>query len=181
MFFSIRPRRSRWSLVGLGLSLLLLGTCVGLQGLKSAASRPSMAPRAPAAVDPRLILHRRTTSISGAIGGGVSVDGTLTPSLPGLNTIRLHILLPGRQVGLGGRVGLVLSMPGMAMPPVHVTLNAESGDYRGSVALPMFGRYRAEVDAATASGRYTGAISLIMPLTLAAIPTGASAARPYGA
>jgi hypothetical protein len=84
---------------------------------------------------------------SGIIAGGVPVDGTLRPSLPGLNIISLRILLPGRQVARGGRVSLVLSMPGMSMMPVHTTLTASGQGYRGRAILPMFGSYRARVDA----------------------------------
>jgi hypothetical protein len=178
MFFSLQPQRTRWSIVGLGVSLLLLGTGVGLQGLKSVGSRPSSAPTAPTALDARLVLHRHAVPFSGIIAGGVTVDGTLWPSLPGLNTISLRILLPGRQVARGGRVSLVLSMPGMAMRPVHATLTARSQGYRGSVALPMFGRYHAQVDASTAGGRYRGAVSLTLPLTLASLSPGADSARP---
>jgi hypothetical protein len=178
MSLALRPHRARWSILGLGVSLLLLGTGVGLQGLTSVDTRPSSAPPAPPALDPRLVLHRHAVPFSGSIAGGVSVDGTLWPSLPGLNTLSLRILLPDRQVAHSGRVHLVLSMPGMAMRPVPATLIARSQGYRGSVALPMFGRYRAQVDASTAGGRYMGAFSLTLPLNFASLPTGAGSARP---
>jgi hypothetical protein len=175
---STRRHRARWGIAGLGASLLLLGAGVGLQGLKSADSRPSSAPTAPTALDPRLVLHRQTVPFSGTIAGGVSVDGTLWPSLPGLNTISLRLLRPGRQVARADRLSLVLSMPGMTMLPVHATLIASGQGYRGRAILPMFGRYRARVDAAIASGRYTGVLNLTLPLTLATLPTSADAARP---
>jgi hypothetical protein len=41
----------------------------------------------------------------------------------------------------------------------------------------MFGRYRAQVEAMTAGGRYSGAFSLTMPLTLASPPTSAHSTR----
>jgi hypothetical protein len=178
MFFSLQRQRTSWSLMGLGLSLILLGAGVGLQGLQSAALRPSRAPAAPTALDPRLVLHRHPVPFSGTIAGGVAVDGTLWPSLPGRNTISLHLLLPGRQVARDGQVTLVLSMRGMAMRPVQATLTASSQGYRGSVALPKFGPYHAQVDATTAGGRYTGAVNLILPLTLGSLPPGARSVRP---
>jgi hypothetical protein len=177
MSFALRLHRARWSILGLGV-LLLLGLALGLHGMTDASSRAAGTLPAPAAVDPRLVLHPHAVPFSGSIAGGVSVDGTLWPSLPGLNTLSLRILLPGRQVAHSGRVHLVLSMPGMAMRPMQATLTARSQGYRGSIALPMFGRYRAQVDAWTAGGRYAGAFSLTLPLTLASLPTGAGSARP---
>jgi hypothetical protein len=164
--------------VGLGVGLLLLGAGVGLQGMKSADSRPNVAPTVPTALDPRLVLHRHTVPFSATLDRGVSLNGTLWPGLPGLNTLSLNILLPGRQVTGGGRVSLVLSMPGMAMIPVHATLIASGQGYHGRAILPMFGSYRARVDASTDSGRYKGALSLTLPLTLAAHPTSDDSARP---
>jgi hypothetical protein len=178
MTISTRLHRSRWSVVGLGASLLLLGTGVGLQGMKSADSRPNVAPSAPTTLDPRLVLHRHTVPFSATLDRGVALNGTLWPGLPGLNTLSLSILLPGRQVARGGGVSLVVSMPGMPMVPVHATLTASGQAYRGRAILPMFGSYRARVDASTASGRYKGALSLTLPLTLAARPTSDDSARP---
>jgi hypothetical protein len=178
MTFSIRPQRVRWSLVEFGLSLLLLGSGLSVHGMKRADSQSVLAPAATPAVGPRLVLRRQTVSFSGTIVSGVSLGGTLSPGLPGLNTISLRILLPGRRVARGGRVSLVLSMPGMAMRPVRATLTASSGDYHGRVAVPMFGRYRAQVEAATASGRYTGIFGLTLPLAFASLPTSDTPARP---
>lgn len=176
MAFSAQSRPFRWSIAGLSLSLLLLGASTGNLGLKGAESRPSSTSTLPTTVDPRLVLHRQTVPFSGAIAGGVSLDGTLSPSLPGLNTISLRILLPGRRVARGGQLHVVLSMPGMAMVPVRATLTANSHGYRGRVVLPMFGRYRAQVDALTPGGRYTGAVILTLPLTLSALTDASVAA-----
>jgi hypothetical protein len=115
---------------------------------------------------------------SGTMAGGLSLGGTLSPGLPSLNTISLRILLPGRRVARGGRVSLVLGMPGMAMRPVRATLTARGQGYRGRVAVPMFGCYRAQLEAATASGRYAGIFGLTLPLTLASLPTSSASARP---
>src|SRR5438270_13473758 len=97
MTFSTRSRRPRWGIVLPGLSLLALGSGLGLHGMTSAQSQPSPAPARAATVDPGLILHRHAVRISGTLGSGVSLEGTLSPSLPGLNTVSLRILLPGGQ------------------------------------------------------------------------------------
>jgi hypothetical protein len=166
MIFTIRPHHFPWSIVGLGASLFLLGTGLGLHGMTSTDSRPSTDPTLSTTGGPRLILPRHTVPFAGTIDGGIVCYGTLSPSLPGVNTITLSLRPPGRLAARGGLVSLVLSMPGMAMRPVKATLIASSEGYRGSAILPMFGRYRAQVDASTADGRYTGALSLTLPLTL---------------
>jgi hypothetical protein len=146
--------------------------------MKRADAPSFLAPAATPAVVPRLVLRRQTVPFSGTIVSGVSLGGTLSPGLPGLNTISLRILLPGRRVARGGRVSLVLSMPGMAMRPVRATLTTRGHGYRGRVAVPMFGCYRAQVEAATASGRYTGTLSLTLPLAFASLATSGAPTRP---
>jgi len=165
-----RPWRARWSVVGPGLGLLLLG--VGLLGLRSADSQPRSAPVVATSGHSLLILRGGPTPFAGALGGHATLRGTISPSLPGLNTLTLRIDLPGGRVAWGGHVSLVLTMPGMAMLPVRATLTASSQGYRGSAIVPMFGRYRAQVDATTASGRYHGAVSVALPLTFASPPAG---------
>jgi hypothetical protein len=178
MIYSARPQRIRWTVAGLGLSLLLVGAGLSLQGMTNANSHPSSAQTPPLTVDPRLVLRPQAVPFSGTIAGGVALGGTLSPSLPGANTITLRIALPGGRAAQGGHVSLVLSMTGMAMRAVHATLTASGQGYRGSAVLPMFGRYRAEVDAMTAGGRYSGAIGLAMPLSLASSPTGGQVTHP---
>jgi hypothetical protein len=99
-------------------------------------------------------------------------------NLPGLNTISLRIVLPNRGVVRGSPISVVLDMPGMAMPPPRTALTARGADYRGHVVVPMFGRYRAQVDATIAGGRYTGTVSLNLPLTLASPTASGRVARP---
>jgi hypothetical protein len=64
------------------------------------------------------------------------------------------------------------------MRAVHATLTASGQGYRGSAVVPMVGRYRAEVDATTGGGRYSGAIGLTLPLSLALPPTGGKGTHP---
>jgi hypothetical protein len=170
MTFPARPRHFSWSITGLGLGRLLLGSFLGLQGMTSAPAPPSAAPARAATVEPRLIVHQEFVPFAGTITGGATVAGTVRPSLPGMNTLSLRILLPGRRAAQGGTVTLALSMPGMAMLPEQATLTASGGSYRGSVVLPMFGRYRARVAAVLAGDRYTGSLGLVLPLTLASLP-----------
>jgi hypothetical protein len=153
----------------LAAALLVLAGYAALQSTGYADSRPRSAPARPAA-DARLVLRRHAEPFASTIAGGVVLNGILSPSLPGVNTIRLTIRLPGRQPARGGRVHLVLTMPGMAMPPVRATLVARHHGFGGSVALPMFGDYRAQVDADLDGGRYRGSLNMRLPLVLNAHP-----------
>jgi hypothetical protein len=170
MTFSAQPERSLWGIVGLGMSLVLVCTGFCLHDMTSARSRTSTLPPYAGSVNPHLVLHPQAVPFSGTIGGDATLRGTLTPSLPGPNSIDLSILIPGRGTAWGGRVVMVLIMPGMGMQPIRTTLAAGRRGYEGTVALPMFGRYLAQFDALTAGGRYTGTLSLNMPLTFASGP-----------
>jgi hypothetical protein len=178
MIFSLRPYRIPWSFVGLGMSLLLIGAGIGVQGMTSANSRPSTVPTLATPVDPFLVPNRQTVFFSGTIADNATLNGTISPSLPGLNTMSLNIMPARRQVAWGGQVTLVITMPEMAMPPVRATLSATRQGYRGMVALPMFGTYRVQADASTGAGQYTGAFSLTLPLTLGSLPPSDHSAHP---
>lgn len=161
-----RRRRAWLSMAGLVVSLLLLGGFIALHNTGSAESRPSSVTARPT-VDPRLVLRRHAEPFSGTIDGGLMLSGTLSPSLPGVNTIHLTIGRAGQHPARGSRVTLVLTMPGMVMAPVRATLAARAHGYSGSVVLPMFGTYRAQVDAIFHGGRYRGSLTMRLPLALA--------------
>lgn len=172
MLFATRPLRFRQSVAGLYASILVLGSYAGVHGLITANSRPSSFPAAPA-VDPRLVVHSHAVSFSGSVDG-VAITGTLSPSLPGSNTIHVSIVLPRYQPALGGAVSMELTMPGMAMPPVRTTLQARSDGYCGTISLPMFGTYRAQVDALLKHRRHRGTLNVTVPLIFGPFPTGDS-------
>jgi hypothetical protein len=111
-------------------------------------------------------VHAHVTPFSGTFAGDVLLTGTLTPSLPGLNTLSLSIRLPSGQAAQGGKVALILSMPGMTMLSIRATLSAHGHGYEGHVPLPMFGPYRAQVAATALSGHYTGTLRLTLRLLL---------------
>jgi hypothetical protein len=160
---ALRRSRRRCALLGGGLVLVLAGL--------AAAALPVLRPQPLAAshainetVDPRLILRARTLPVAGNMSGGVRLAGTLYPALPGPNTLRLTVLGPLGAALRGARLSLVITMPGMAMAPLRAPLPARGQGYGGAVTLPMLGRYRAAVALTTPAGRYSGALTLAVPL-----------------
>ncbi len=117
-----------------------------------------------AAIDPRLILHARTSGVSGVLEDGVRVDGTLYPARPGPNMLRLTLRGACGVMVPVVRVAVVVTMPGMAMPPLTTTLARHGRAYAGVIRLPMFGNYQARLVVGVPEGRYTGAIVLTVPL-----------------
>jgi len=104
------------------------------------------------------------------LAGGVRVDGTLYPALPGPNTLRLTLRRASGATASAARVTVVVTMPGMDMPPVAATLAAHGRAYTGVIRLPMFGDYQARLVVRTPAGkRYMGVIALTAPLDVAAV------------
>lgn len=98
-----RVRRRRGGMLVGGVLAVMLGLgCVAL-GAGSSWSRWSRvdAPAATPTVDPRLIVVPRTAPIQGALSGGVRLRGTLSPAIPGPNTLRLWA-----SNGVGARIGV---------------------------------------------------------------------------
>jgi len=122
------------------------------------------APAAIPTVDPRLVIVPRTAPIQGALSGGARLRGTLSPAIPGPNTLRLRASDGAGARIEGGRLRLVVTMPGMRMRPIVVTLQAHGEDYSGTLPLPMFGLYRATVVVSKAERRYTGPVTLVLSL-----------------
>lgn len=121
-------------------------------------------PAAAAPAQPLLILWPRTSPIAGTLSGGWAVRGTLAPSLPGANTIRLAVRLPSGAAATAGSLTLTATMPGMIMPPVTAVLHARGGGYTGTLALPMFGDYAAVITLRSPEGRSSGTVDLRLAL-----------------
>ncbi len=153
-----------WTGLGaLAISLLLVG-CGGRVG--AGAAEPAR-PGPTGASRGALVVRGHTQPIGGTLTGGARVSGTLYPALPGVNMLHLRIEGPGgRGAGVAGRLEVAASMPGMAMSPTMATLVERVGDYQGTIALPMFGRYVARIVVVTPRGRRQGTLTLDVPLAL---------------
>ena len=153
-----------WAGLGaLAVGLLLVG-CGGRAG--AGATDPAvLGPRS--ASRSEVVVRGHTQLVAGTLTGGARVSGTLYPALPGVSMLHLWVTNPGgRGGGVTGRLEVAASMPGMAMPPATATLVERVGDYQGTIALPMFGRYVARIIVVTRRGRRHGAVTLDVPLAL---------------
>jgi hypothetical protein len=121
-------------------------------------------PAATPTVDARLILHPHASSIDGALQGGVRLHGTLSPTLPGHNTVDLVAQGIGNPSTSQGRITLSATMPGMAMPPVRATLAPHGGHYTGAFDLPMFGTYVVQTRLNAPGRDSTGVLTVTIPL-----------------
>jgi hypothetical protein len=130
------------------------------------SSTVSAAPAAVPTVDPRLIIHPQTVAIAGVLSGGMHLSGTLYPTIPGANTLRLTLRRGSGEPVLGAHIRLVATMPGMALVHGRAVLAFRHGRYSGVLRLPMFGFYLAQVVVDTPAGHYTGVITLTLPLPL---------------
>ena len=139
---------------------------VSLVCLKSLTA-PSIRPTSPAAppIDQRLIVRAHTARVWGLLTGGLRLSGTLYPTLPGLNTVRLAVDGPRSSSLRGGHVGLIAMMLGMGMAPAKATLVPCASGYCGTLTLPMFGRYQAQAVLITPARRIAGKLSIVLPLS----------------
>lgn len=140
-----------------GAAALAIELLTGCGGATPVAPSRAAAPT----VDPRLIVRGHDQPVSGTLAGGVRLRGTLYPALPGVNMLSLR---NSTRDGGTGRLEVVVTMPGMAMRPVHATLTPHQDRYQGTVTLPMFGRYVARIVLMTPRGRGQGTIPLVVPL-----------------
>ena len=161
------PRRSR---LGRRRALLLAGGLVIVLAALAVAVLPMLrqplaaSPATGQMVDARLILHAHRLPVGGTLSGGLQLSGTLYPSLPGQNTLRLAVRGPSPAALHGAHLSVRITMPGMAMAPIRATLRARGRAYNGAVVLPMLGRYRAAVALTTPAGRSSGVVTLTVPL-----------------
>jgi hypothetical protein len=158
----MRARAGGRHAVLVAVSLLLAGLGGGLYARDAAPRAGSSSPAATPTVDPRLILRARTLRIAEALPGGLRLVGTLYPTLPGPNTLRVAVRQRSRAPLQGGRVSLVATMPGMAMAPARATLRWHNNGYTGTLRLPMLGRYRVQVVVDAPAGRSTGTVVIAL-------------------
>jgi hypothetical protein len=123
-----------------------------------------------ATVDPRLIVRPHIVRFHIALPQGGRLEGTLTPAIPGPNTVHLVA-----QPGMAGesRLDIEATMPGMAMAPAVATLTARGHEYRGALTLPMFGRYRLRITLAGGNTRPAGTAELPLLPSWVGQPTSA--------
>jgi hypothetical protein len=156
-----RRQGGPWGVLLGGVLVVVLGVGVALRtGTVIAAG---VVPSATPTLDPQLVIHPRTVPISATLTHGAAIRGTLYPAYPGANT--LHITIDGRDRTRAPTASLVLvvTMSGMAMPPIHARLTGHESRYSGVIVLPMFGRYWARVSLTTPDGPITGTV--VLPLT----------------
>jgi hypothetical protein len=130
----------------------------------SNTARSTLVPAATPTIDPRLILHPRALPLSAALANGIHLGGTLSPSIPGPNTITLRVTRANDTAARATSIELVITMPGMSMAPIHERLDPQKGAYTGVVRLPMFGVYTAHVRYMAADGPQAGTLNLTVPL-----------------
>jgi hypothetical protein len=118
-------------------------------------------PSASATIDPRLILQRRALPVTAKLGAHVEVVGTLYPSIPGPNTLSLKVHGATAKTE-GPRISI--TMPGMRMVPIMITLAPKGDAYSGTVQLPMLGYYQAVVSLVVGTQVVTGTMQLAVPL-----------------
>ncbi len=142
----------------LGLTLVIaLGTGISIVRAGNAGSTP-------ATTDPRLIIQPTTTRLISQLPAGLVAVGSLSPTIPGKNSVRIDVRQHGHIAAGPISVTLTFTMLDMKMPPQRTELIAHSHYYTGTIDLPMFGRYRVDVRVTTVTSRYRGSLTLALPL-----------------
>lgn len=154
------PRRTALNLPRVAATLLVAALLAALLSSHLAHGSSSAAPAGPTA-DSRLVLHAHRVAVAGTLAG-VALRGSLYPGFPGTNTIQIA----APRGAPAAQIELVATMPGMAMVPTRVRLAQRGGVYRGAIALPMFGIYRADLTRTAGAVRSHGSARLIVPLIL---------------
>jgi len=113
-------------------------------------------------IDPRLVLKPHAVPVKARFHT-VEISGTLYPSLPGHNILRLSVRGDRGDAGrfVGGDV--VVTMSGMRMAPSRAHLRVQGYSLVGTIELAMFGRYLARI---TLHGNHSvsGTVPLTVPL-----------------
>jgi hypothetical protein len=151
-------------LLALGALLFLAGQWV--IGQWATAGQANHRPPAPSAA--HLVVRGHDQALSVTLVAGPRLSGTLYPALPGANALTLTRsgAPTARGAVTAGTLGLRVTMPGMAMPPIQATLRGHGSRYRGTLVLPMFGRYLAQVVLVVDGRRWQGAMPLLVPLVV---------------
>jgi hypothetical protein len=108
-------------------------------------------------------VHPQTLPLSATLGSGIQLRGTVSPSIPGLNTFMVGLATTGTAPEID-HIDLVITMLGMAMTPIHGRLDPHDGSFVGQVRLPMFGQYRAQGTSVAAGGNRSGSFDIMLPL-----------------
>jgi hypothetical protein len=133
-----RPRSRRGQLLMLGVMLVLIGIMVTAALIHSQTT--GVAESQPA-IDPGLILHPQTASLTAA-SGTVHARLQAVPLIPGTNHFTLNLDDHGRPI-VGARITLSATMPGMQMQPIYYPADQISaGVYAARGPVTMFGRWR---------------------------------------
>lgn len=164
--------------IALLLAAVLNASGVGPWAGNPPASRLAASP-VPQTIDPRLILVPRTVK-QAATAGGVRMELTEGPLLPGANRFELRLAEHGRPL-TGARVLLVARMLGMAMRPVTLPMReVRSGRYAATGPLSMFGQWQVamRIDRpGTASLRHEFTAGVDLPRGLLTAPATRGAPR----
>ncbi len=144
-------------LVALG----LVGIGVSVHG--RAAAKPDLGGKPTATtVDPGLILRPQTVTQSKRIGG-LYLEMTMSPLIPGMNHFALRIDNGSQPLGQAA-VTATATMLGMVMSPLHVTFTAGAGGRYAAVGtLPMFGNWQI---ALTVRQPHGGTVTTLFSLSL---------------
>jgi hypothetical protein len=95
-------------------------------------------------VNPGLILHPRTTTLTGT-AGTLGLKMTVSPLIPGTNHLALALTQHGQPLD-GAQISLQIAMPGMLMRPIHAEARAGGhGTYQVAAPISMFGGWRLDV------------------------------------
>lgn len=157
---AIRPGRL-WPLIAL--VFVALGISAGVGSVLMRASAGGTSANLPA-VDSRLVLRPHTVVATASLSNGASFRMTISPTLPGINTVRLTAPRLAQVPLAGSRVMVVARMMGMVMVPSHGTLAPRAQAYTGALNLPMFGRYTLSFKTTTGATRITGHTAVLLPL-----------------
>ncbi len=155
------PRMRRAALAGL---LLAVPVLVGLVLISRSGPHTAVPIARTAPGQPLLPIRPHTIDIAAHLSGGVTLEGTLAPAMPGPNILHVAARLGLHELLTAGHLTLTASMPGMAMAPIVAVLHRQGSGFTGTMRLPMFGDY---VTAATLRGpaaQYSGTMTISVPL-----------------
>jgi len=139
---------------------------IGLLALRLHVPQSAGATTGPAqsTAAPLLILRPQVTHLMAVLGHGIVLRGTLEPTLPGLNTVRVVLHLPPGAAAATDQVDFAAAMLGMTMLPSRAVLRrGPAGAFTGRMRLPMFGQYHVAASLQMSLGRETGMFTLVLP------------------
>jgi len=148
-----------WLLVGVLIAVVALGFGLLMTNLRLSGSASTSS-----IIDPRLIIHPTQTHMQGFLSNGVFLTGSLSPTMPGKNTVQLVLSPVMSGASRPAAITLTAAMLGMHMIPTRAVLTRTVRGYAGTITLPMFGAYRMRVEMQTPAGMQRGIIIIKLPL-----------------